>query len=71
MMKMDIKDLIQLYEEKRQVYGADTYQHISELLNEAKEIHYEDWLKHPTPSRDHEQSWRLSKGRTWKNWFCT
>ena len=60
---MNIKDLIKLYEKKREVYGADTYQHISELLNEAKKIHYEDWLKHPTPSRDHEQSWRAFKGK--------
>ena len=60
---MNIKDLITLYEEKRQIYGADTYQRISELLNEAKKIHYEDWLKHPTPSGDHEQSWRAFKGK--------
>jgi len=60
---MNIKDLIELYEKKREAYGADTYQHISELLNEAKNIHYEDWLKHPTPSRDHEQSWRAFKGK--------
>ena len=63
MMKMNIKDLIKLYEEKREVYGADTYQHISELLSEAKKIHYEDWLRHPTPSEDHEQSWRAFKGK--------
>lgn len=63
MMIMNIKDLIRLYEEKRKVYGIDTYQHISELLNEAKKIHYEDWLKHPTPSGDHEQSWRAFKGK--------
>ena len=63
MMKMNIKDIIKLYEEKRKVYGVDTYQHISELLSEAKKIHYEDWLKHPTPSGDHEQSWRAFKGK--------
>ncbi len=62
-MKMNIKDLIKLYEEKREVYGPETYQHISELLTEAKKIHYENWLKHPTPSGDHEQSWRAFKGK--------
>ena len=62
-MKMNIKDLIELYEKKREIYGADTYQHISELLSEAKKTHYEDWLKHPTPNRDHEQSWRAFKGK--------
>jgi len=63
MIKMKFKDLIKLYEEKRQRYGAQTFQHISELLSEAKKIHYEDWQKHPTPSGDHEQSWRAFKGK--------
>lgn len=60
---MKFKDLVKLYEEKREIYGAETYQHISELLSEAKKIHYEDWRKHPTPSGDHEQSWRAFKGK--------
>lgn len=63
---MNIKDLIKLYEEKRKIYGVDTYQHISELLNEAKKIHYEDWLKKPTPSGDHEQSWIAFKGKNYE-----
>ena len=63
---MNIKDLIKLYEEKRKIYGADTYQHISDLLSEAKKIHYEDWSKHPTPSGDHEQSWRAFKGKNYE-----
>jgi len=33
---MKIRDLIKLYEEKRALYGNDTYKHISELLREAK-----------------------------------
>ena len=36
---------------------------MSELLGEAKEIHKQDWLKKPTPNRDHEQSWRAFKGK--------
>ena len=63
---MNIQDLIKLYEEKRKIYGAETYQHISDLLSEAKKIHYEDWLKHPTPSGDHEQSWRAFKGKNYE-----
>jgi len=31
--------------------------------SEAKEIHKKDWLKHPTPNGDHEQSWRAFKGK--------
>ena len=63
---MNIKDLIKLYEEKRKIYGDDTYQYISKLLNEAKKIHHEDWLKSPTPSGDHEQSWRAFKGKNYE-----
>jgi len=63
---MNIEDIIRLYEEKRKIYGANTPQHISELLSEAKEIHHKDWLKTPTPSRDHEQSWRAFKGKNFE-----
>lgn len=63
---MDIKDLIKLYEDKRKVYGDETYKHISELLNEAKDIHHRDWLRKPTPTGDHEQSWRAFKGKNYE-----
>jgi type II restriction enzyme len=63
---MDIKDLIKLYEEKRKVYGKETYKHISDLLSEAKRIHHEDWLRNPTRDRDHEQSWRAFKGKNYE-----
>jgi type II restriction enzyme len=52
-MKFD--DLKKLYLEKKQRFGAETYKHISELLKEAKEVHKQDWSKHPTPNKDHEQ----------------
>lgn len=64
--EVNIRDLIKLYEEKRKIYGDDTYQYISKLLNEAKKIHHEDWLKSPTPSGDHEQSWRAFKGKNYE-----
>lgn len=60
---MKSQDLIKLYEEKKKQFGAKTYQHISDLLKEAKKIHRKDWLKSPTPSKDHEQSWRAFKGK--------
>lgn len=61
--RMMFKDLLQLYEEKRKQYGSDVYKHISEIFREAKELHYKDWVKHPTRQGDHEQSWRAWKGK--------
>jgi len=63
---MKFEDLVKLYEEKRKEYGSEAYKHISELLKEAKEIHKKDWLKKPTPKRDHEQSWRAFKGKNFE-----
>ena len=63
---MKFKDLVGLYEEKKGKYGINTYKHISELLREAKELHKRDWLKKPTPNRDHEQSWRAFKGKNFE-----
>jgi len=40
MIKMEFQDLVKLYEAKRKAFGSETYRHISELLSEAKEIHY-------------------------------
>jgi type II restriction enzyme len=55
--------LIALYEKKKAMYGVETYRHISELLDEAKELHKKDWMLKPTPNKDHEQSWRAFKGK--------
>ncbi len=60
---MKFEDLKNLYLKKKEQLGTETYRHISKLLKEAKEIHKEDWLKHPTPNGDHEQSWRAFKGK--------
>lgn len=60
---MDFEKLKKLYLKKREKLGPDAYKHISELLKEAKKLHKQDWLKHPTPSGDHEQSWRAFKGK--------
>ncbi|MGB9677924.1 MAG: hypothetical protein ACPLZ9_04825 [Candidatus Ratteibacteria bacterium] len=63
---MDFNDLKKLYEEYKKKFGKNAYNKISDLLKEAKQKHKEDWLKNPTPKKDHEQSWH-SKVKTWKN----
>lgn len=60
---MKFEDLKRLYIKKREILGVNAYRHVSKLLKEAKIIHKKDWLKHPTPSGDHEQSWRAFKGK--------
>ena len=60
---MKFEDLLKLYRKKREQFGPDVFKYISELLREAKELHKKDWLKSPTPNRDHEQSWRAFKGK--------
>jgi type II restriction enzyme len=60
---MNFDDLKNLYLKKKEKFGTETYKHISELLKETKEMHKQDWLKRPTPNKDHEQSWRAFKGK--------
>jgi len=60
---MIFEDLKKLYLQKKGQFGINAYKYISELLKEAKEIHMQDWLKHPTKARDHEQSWKAFKGK--------
>ncbi len=60
---MNFEYLVDLYEEKKKQYGDEAYKQISSLLQEAKETHRKDWLKSPTPNKDHEQSWRAFKGK--------
>ena len=60
---MDFESLKRLYLKKKEQLGSETYKHISKLLREVKELHKQDWLKHPTPSGDHEQSWKAFKGK--------
>lgn len=60
---MNFEDLKNLYLKKKEQLSTETYKHISKLLKEAKEIHKQDWSKHPTPNGDHEQSWRSFKGK--------
>lgn len=60
---MTFEDLKNLYLEKKNELGDNVYKQISNILKEAKEIHKRDWLKNPTPNKDHEQSWRAFKGK--------
>jgi len=60
---MDFEELKKLYLEKKEQYGSEAYKYISQLLEEAKELHKKDWLKNPTKIGDHEQSWRAFKGK--------
>jgi type II restriction enzyme len=60
---MKFQDLIKIYEKKKKQYKTNAFKYISELLKEAKESHKKDWLKSPTPNKDHEQSWRAFKGK--------
>ena len=59
---MNYNDLEELYNKYINKYGDKAYLHISELLEEAKNKHFEDWLK-DHPNGDHEQSWRAFKGK--------
>jgi len=60
---MKLKDLIEMYDDKKRRFGVEAYKHISELLSEAKEIHRRDFLENPTPQGDHGQSWKPFKGK--------
>jgi len=60
---MVFADLVRLYEARKAQFGGEAHRHISDLLREAKELHRRDFLRHPTPRGDHEQSWRSFKGK--------
>jgi type II restriction enzyme len=60
-VSFSFEDLIQLYTKKKELYGIDTYRHISEILKEAKTLHKNYFMT--TGKLDHEQSWRAFKGK--------
>ncbi len=59
---MTYQDIINLYEKYRKIYKTDAYKYISKILQEAKEIHYKDFLRNPSPKNDFEQAWKPIKG---------
>lgn len=68
---MTFNDLLKLYNQKKEVHGKKTYKYMSQLLQEAKIIHKEYFLRSATATKarakgktpDHEQSWRAFKGK--------
>lgn len=60
-MSFTFKDLVQLNQKRKELYGIDAYRHISEVLKEAKVRHKEHFMT--TKKVDHEQSWRAFKGK--------
>lgn len=51
-----------MYDGYASKYGAEAYRYISELLQEAKKYHQEDYVR-KNPDGDAEQSWRAFKGK--------
>lgn len=62
-MKFD--DLKDMYSETQLVEGEEAYRSISQLLQNAKERHKQDFLR-DKPNGDHEQSWRAFKGKNFE-----
>jgi len=60
---MDFGEMKRLYLEMCEQVGTGAYRQISVFLRKIKKLHKQDWLKHPTRSGDHEQSWRAFKGK--------
>lgn len=69
---MKFADLVKMYEEKKQQYGAKAYLHISEMLAEAKARHIQDYIEaqlqrgRRREEIDPEQSWKAFKGKNFE-----
>ena len=62
---MKFEDLKDMYSERQLVEGVETYKTVSQLLQNAKERHKQDFLSEK-PNGDHEQSWRAFKGKNFE-----
>jgi len=62
---MKFEDLKDMYSEIQLVEGAEAYKTVSQLLQDAKERHKQDFLR-DKPNGDHEQSWRAFKGKNFE-----
>lgn len=58
---MTVQNLIEIYESKKAKFGNETYKYISQIFEEAKQIHKNFALQKGL--RDTEQSWRAFKGK--------
>lgn len=67
---MKLKDLIEMYEDKKKQYGDKAYLHVSGIFDEAREKHKQEYLVSPRAQKaraqgrvpDAEQSWKPFKG---------
>ncbi len=62
---MKFEDLKDMYSETQLVEGEEAYKAVSQLLQDAKERHKQDFLR-DKPDGDHEQSWRAFKGKNFE-----
>ena len=62
---MEFEDLKSMYSKMLVMEGEKSYKSISQLLQNAKERHKQDFLQ-GRPSGDHEQSWRAFKGKNFE-----
>ena len=62
---MKFEDLKDMYNEVQLVDGVEAYKTVSQLLQDAKERHKQDFLQEK-PGGDHEQSWRAFKGKNFE-----
>ncbi len=62
-MKFD--DLKDMYNARQLIEGTEAYKTVSQLLQDAKERHKQDFLR-DKPNGDHEQSWRAFKGKNFE-----
>ena len=62
---MNFDDLKNMYREIMVREGARAYKSVSQLLQNAKEHHKQDFLQ-DRPMGDHEQSWRAFKGKNFE-----
>ena len=62
---MNFDDLKDMYNARQLVEGVETYRTVSQLLQDAKERHKQDFLREK-PDGDHEQSWRAFKGKNFE-----
>ena len=62
---MKFEDLKDMYSEVQLVEGVEAYNTVSQILQDAKERHKQDFLR-DKPNGDHEQSWRAFKGKNFE-----
>jgi len=62
---MKFEDLKDMYSKTQLVEGEEAYKTVSQILQDAKELHKKDFLR-DKPNGDHEQSWRAFKGKNFE-----